>query len=138
MSLIAQVLYLTTFLDKWGSGVGRIMELCKEANVPAPFYSVGTNEVILTFPRPENSTTQKTTRKTEVKTTQKTTQKTTRKTAQKILELIKQDNKITKIRLAELCGISYDGIKWQIDNMQTKGIIRRVGGDNGGHWEIME
>ena len=106
------------------------MELCKETNAPEPFYKVGTNEVILTFPRPGNSTTQKT----EVKTNQKTT----RKTAQKILELIQQDNKITKVRLAELCGISYDGIKWQIDNMQTKGIIRRVGGDNGGHWEIME
>ena len=52
--LIAQVLYLTTFLDKWGSGVGRIMELCKEANAPEPFYTVGTNEVILTFPRPQN------------------------------------------------------------------------------------
>ena len=52
--LIAQVLYLTTFLDKWGSGVGRIMELCKEANAPEPFYTIGTNEVILTFPRPQN------------------------------------------------------------------------------------
>lgn len=67
-----------------------------------------------------------------------TTQKTTQKTAQKILELIKQDNTITKARLAELCGISYDGIKWQIDNMQKKGIIRRVGEDNGGHWEILK
>lgn len=52
--LIAQVLYLTTFLDKWGSGVGRVMELCKEANAPAPFYSVGANEVMSTFPRPQN------------------------------------------------------------------------------------
>ena len=78
------------------------------------------------------------TEKTIQKTTQKTTRKTTQKTTQKILELIKQDNTITKVRLAELCGISYDGIKWQINNMQTKGLLRRIGPDKGGHWEIIE
>ncbi len=51
--LIAQVLYQTTYLDKWGSGVERIVELCKKVNVPTPIYSVSKNEVMLTFPRPQ-------------------------------------------------------------------------------------
>lgn len=51
--LIAHVLYLTTYLEKWGSGVERIVELCKEANVPCPMYSTGKNEIILTFLRPQ-------------------------------------------------------------------------------------
>ena len=52
--LIAQVLYLTTYLEKWGSGVERIVDLCKKANVPTPIYTVGKNEVILTFQRPQS------------------------------------------------------------------------------------
>ena len=34
--LIAQVLYLTTFLEKWGSGAKRMIELCREHDVPEP------------------------------------------------------------------------------------------------------
>ncbi|MBQ6729643.1 MAG: winged helix-turn-helix transcriptional regulator [Bacteroidales bacterium] len=104
-------------------------------------------------------TTQKTTEKTEsnqettqksgleneidvengLKITQKTTEEaeTTQKTTQKILSLIKQKSDITRQELAEACGISSDGIKWQLKKLQEKGVIRRVGPDKGGHWEIV-
>ena len=36
--LIANVLYLSTYLEKWGSGVARIIEACKEQGVPEPTY----------------------------------------------------------------------------------------------------
>jgi predicted HTH transcriptional regulator len=89
----------------------------------------------------EAETTQKTTQKTteETETTQKTTEETetTQKTTQKILSLIKQKSDITRQELAEACGISSDGIKWQLKKLQEKGVIRRVGPDKGGHWEII-
>jgi predicted HTH transcriptional regulator len=74
-----------------------------------------------------------------LKITQKTTEKaeTTQKTTQKILSLIKQKSDITRQELAEACGISSDGIKWQLKKLQEKGAIRRVGPDKGGHWEIV-
>ena len=40
--------------------------------------------------------------------------------------------------LAELCNITSDGIKWQLKSLQDKGILRRIGPDRGGHWEINE
>ena len=36
--LIANVLYLSTYLEKWGSGVARIIEVCKQQNIPEPTY----------------------------------------------------------------------------------------------------
>jgi predicted HTH transcriptional regulator len=39
--------------------------------------------------------------------------------------------------LAEKCRITVDGIKWQLQKMQEKNLIRRVGADNGGYWEII-
>ena len=45
------MLYLTSYLDKWGSGVERIVQLCKEANIPMPAYSVANRLVTQTFYR---------------------------------------------------------------------------------------
>ena len=42
------------------------------------------------------------------------------------------------MELAEACGISPDGVKWHLKQLQTKGLIRRVGPDKGGHWEVIE
>ena len=36
--LIAQVLYLSTYLESWGSGVRRMIELCHEQGLPEPEY----------------------------------------------------------------------------------------------------
>jgi ATP-dependent DNA helicase RecG len=40
--------------------------------------------------------------------------------------------------LAKEVGITEDGIKWYISKLKTKGRIRRVGSDKGGHWEVIE
>ena len=42
------------------------------------------------------------------------------------------------MELSELCNISQDGIKWQLKKMQKENIIRRVGPDKGGYWEIID
>jgi ATP-dependent DNA helicase RecG len=58
---IADVLFKTTFLENWGSGVGRIMDACREANLPEPEYNQNASFVWVTFKRntiqPYNPTT---------------------------------------------------------------------------------
>jgi ATP-dependent DNA helicase RecG len=70
------------------------------------------------------------------KTTQKATQKTTQKTTQKILNAMKEKTDVTTSELSEICGITVDGVKWQLRNLTKIGRISRVGGDRGGHWEV--
>lgn len=71
------------------------------------------------------------------KTTQKTTQKT-EKTTQKILDIIKNNPQVTRKELAELVGITADGIKWNLEKLKKTGKIRRIGPDKGGKWDIIE
>jgi len=71
-----------------------------------------------------------------VKTTPKTTLKTTQKTTQKILDAIMNNPNVTRLELSEICGISADGIKWQLKSLTRSGRISRIGGDRGGHWEV--
>ena len=75
----------------------------------------------------------------EEKTTQKkakTTQKP-QKTTQKILDAISKEPAISRTKLAELCGISPDGVKWQLKKLQGQGKLTHVGPAKGGHWVII-
>ncbi len=85
-------------------------------------------------------TTQKTTQKNE-ETTQKNTQKneeTTQKTTQKILAIMKNNPFVTIDYLCEICELTRDGLNWNIRKMKNEGLIRRVGPDKGGHWEVIK
>lgn len=73
-----------------------------------------------------------------LKTAQKTAQKTTQKTAEKIMRFIRNNPSISRKQLSELCGISQDGIKWHLKNLQKENKIRRVGPDKGGRWEVVD
>ena len=60
------------------------------------------------------------------------------KSSQKITELIKNDKNITTQKMADILGISRRAVAKQIARMQAENVIRRVGADKGGHWEIVE
>ena len=57
---------------------------------------------------------------------------------QKILEQIKLNPFISREELAEVCGITTDGIKYNIRKLRESGVIKRVGPNKGGHWEVVE
>jgi len=48
---IADVLFKTTFLENWGSGVGRMVDACKQANLPEPEFNQNAAFVWVTFKR---------------------------------------------------------------------------------------
>ena len=65
-----------------------------------------------------------------------TTEKT-EKTTEKIIRMIKKNPKITNKELAEACGITEDGVYWNTKKLKKNNIIRRVGSDKGGRWEVI-
>ena len=48
--VLATVLYQTTYLEKWGSGIKRIMDACKAEGSPPPFWSEEGGYTVVTFP----------------------------------------------------------------------------------------
>ena len=63
---------------------------------------------------------------------------TREKTTEKIIQSINDNPKVTTAELAEIVDISSKGVEWQLKQLKEKGIIRRVGADKGGHWEIIK
>jgi ATP-dependent DNA helicase RecG len=71
-------------------------------------------------------------------TLEKTREKGREKSSQKILVLIESNPIISAKEMAEKFGITSRSIEKHIKNLRDKGILRRVGPDKGGHWEIVE
>ena len=142
--IIADVLYKTTFLENWGSGAGRIIDACRAQGVAEPTWDYRQGFVVVTFKRTSepNSDILEVPQINDINsaevTTQKTTQKTAQKTAQKIIAAIKGNPHITIEELSFVCGLSSDSVKRRLKQMKSRNLIRRVGPDNGGHWEVIE
>ena len=73
-----------------------------------------------------------------MKGTKKTTKKTTEKTTEKILKAIRNNPFVTNKEMAQICGITVDGVYWNTRKLKSQGRIRRIGGDKGGYWEVVE
>ena len=71
--------------------------------------------------------------------TLKSTWKDTLKGSQKtIVEMIINDSNVTIPEVARQLELNPRGIAKHFKVLQDKGVIRRVGPDKGGHWEVVE
>ena len=95
--------------------------------------SAATERVTVTTTERTTETGEKTT-----ETATESSKKTTEKTAEKIIRLMRENPQITNKELAVACGITEDGVYWNTKKLRKNNIIRRVGGDFGGHWEVLE
>lgn len=124
--LIAEVLFKTSFLENWGSGVGRMVDACKEQGLMEPEYESSGGFVKIIFKRPY------------LGTTKKATGKTTEKTTEKILRLMRENPFVTTAKLAQECGLTPDGIYFHTKRLREHGIIRREGSRKNGRWIVSD
>ena len=73
-----------------------------------------------------------------LKSTQKTLQKTPQKTPQKILAAIRANPSVGTQEMADMIGVERSTVARAIAKLKRDGILRRVGPDKGGHWEVVE
>ncbi|MHB9142268.1 MAG: HTH domain-containing protein [Paludibacter sp.] len=53
-----------------------------------------------------------------------------------IINLMKDNNSISRKLLAKKMGISTATVARDITSLKEKGVIKRIGGDRGGYWKI--
>lgn len=123
------MLYSTTYIENWGSGVKRIMEACQKRDVSAPTWSINGDFVVVTFMRPTMGVTQD--------VTQGVTQGVTQEDSLdgKIEMAIKENLKVTTEDLAKQFGVTSMTIKRHLAKMPH---IRYVGSGYSGHWEVLD
>ena len=76
--------------------------------------------------------------KSSQKGSQKSSQKGSQKSSQKILETLRQNPNMSTTELAEQIGISRRAVAKHVAVLQSFGVLRRIGPDKGGHWEVVD
>ena len=135
---IANTFFRAGFIESWGRGIEKICTLCKNYGIPEPEYTVHPGDIMLKFravARIENHT-----------------ENHTNYIAENIVESIVEKlptmrGRIVKIvwknpyasarTISEEVGIAPRNVQEHLRNLQAQGVIRRVGPDKGGHWEII-
>ena len=120
--------------EKAGSGADIIKKGWSDNNWPEPTLLENTkpNEIQVTLLVED---TQESNQKNNQKSNQKSINPT--QSEQRILKAIAGSVEITIKELQELTGLSESRVKKVIRNLRTNNLIKRVGPDNGGHWEIV-
>ena len=60
------------------------------------------------------------------------------KTADMILQMLKNDPKLTVREITVMIGLSRRGVEEQIKSLKSKNLLRRIGPTKGGHWEVVD
>ena len=55
---------------------------------------------------------------------------------EKIIDVMRNNPKVTQKQLEEITGLSRRGIEWNLAKLKAEGRIRRIGSAKGGKWEI--
>ncbi|MDF1549292.1 MAG: ATP-binding protein [Bacteroidales bacterium] len=109
-------------IEKYGSGIKRIVAYFKEARLTTPeFRNISDGFMVIVFSDSSDKVTDKVT-----------------ENQQRIISLILEKSTITSMELSEIIGISDRKTKDNIKKLKSMGIIRRIGSDKGGHWQIIK
>jgi len=129
---LAQLLYYSKDIENFGTGLKRISLACEEAGVKVEFKLLKMGFAVV-FYRPEE----------KFSTTIKETNGDVNgdvngeeKNVLLVIEAICVNPKITQKKLAEETGMSTRTISRTIRKLRETGVIRRVGSDKIGYWEV--
>ena len=64
-------------------------------------------------------------------------EKSSEKSSEKIIRTIKQNPAVSAQELADMLGITSRAVEKHLSKLKENGVIKRIGPDKGGHWEIV-
>ena len=122
---IANTFFRAGFIESWGRGIEKICTICKNYGIAEPVYTVHPGDIMLMFSA-NQSATQKNLENNVVENV-----------VENILKSILKVPSISTKELATMYSLSARQVQRIMTKMKDQGLIRRVGPDKGGHWEVI-
>ena len=156
--LIAEAFFKAGYIETWGRGIQKICDACKENKNPLPRYSIDNNDFTVVFEAVggtakdgliyrENLAPGQNTWDVEHGTLriydgendgendgEKINLSEKERT---VFEILKTNPMITSVNMVLQTGFSRPTVERAIKKLKESNLIRRVGPDKGGHWEII-
>jgi len=159
--VISEALFLTGYIEKWGTGINKMNRLMQDLGLPLPEYDeIGDNFLVIlkrkvelpdeqvskiagalaTSPKtPGNKAkTEKSVTIPMPKSSEKSSEKGSEKSSEKILALLKEIPDASAKELAKEIGITPRAVEKNIAALKRRGLLKRIGPDKGGHWVVLK
>jgi len=134
--LLAELLYLTQYIERMGTGTGDMIERCWTAGLRGPEFRCERTGLWVEFGFPLSGV--EPTTETPVKTLVETPGKTPGKTPARILELLQKNPNLTVPDIALQISKSESAVQRGILKLQIAGRLKRAGSRKSGHWEVLK
>jgi ATP-dependent DNA helicase RecG len=137
--LIAETMFRSEDIEKWASGIKRIYDVCQKSDARVEFNRAKTGFVVV-FYRPQWEEGKGLAKGGQKRWSEKVVRKGGQRLTAKqtsLMELLKQTPMISRREIAGKLGINESAVQKRLDSLRKKGVLRRVGPDKGGHWEII-
>ena len=133
-------------IEKWGTGIPRLFESCKEYGLPKPeLIDFDGDFRVNMYRRTETNTEINTNTETNTETDTEINTNTeinvgihgtdTEK-ADKIIEIMREHPAVTVKKIAEQIGLSISGVRYHVNKMKKDGIVEHIGSSKKGRWVI--
>ena len=136
--LLAYAMFMRKYIEKSGTGAGDMIKMCRDAGVPSPKWQVEDgDDFIVTIPRPKanRDALQKVSRTAVLGHDQENVLENDLEKS--IVELLREEPKSSFASMAAVFHRSAKTIQRAIEALKAQGVIRRVGPDKGGRWEVV-
>ena len=138
---IANAFAYMKIIEKWGTGIPRILRECKEYGLKKPeLIDFDGDFRVNMYRREEKSKTTQTTIQTTTQTTTQITTQTTIKLTKndhEILQVIQNNPALSQKEIAMELGWTVDRVKYYLNKMKKQEAIRRIGSSHKGYWELL-
>lgn len=120
---IAHAFFLINYIEQWGTGTLRMIELCKAEGLPEPEYDERSGAVVVSFKRGK-----------AMKKFHEGSEQSQRE--KMIFEYMKEHKRITAREYVKLLSVSTRTARRDLTELVTKGVLRRVGKNKGTYFEL--
>ena len=120
-------------IEKYGSGVSRVIGLFQEAGLPVPVIEEICGGIRVTVRKAGARNTEKDADRVTGKVTEKVTEN-----QRKILSAIEQNPSASQEGIAQVVGINRANVAKNLKKLVEMGLVKRIGPDRGGHWEVVK
>ena len=118
-------------IEKYGSGIQRIIGYFKDENRPVPeFKNISDGFLVTVFAENHNSVPEN--------APENVPENAPENRLHLILEMITNNKFISMQEMADILNVNLKTIKRDIMKLKAKGFIERVGADKGGYWKVNE
>lgn len=137
--LIAQILYLSGEIEKWGSGIRNVYKTCKKEKIKVKFENRKTAFFAVVYRKDVDGLIENAEKNLNKNVPVYVTANVPVKlneTEKQIIQIIMNNQNVTQKELAGKIKLSERTIKRNTNKLKEKGILERIGADKNGYWKI--